>query len=66
MVTTTLGNEPFTIGLWVGNKVTPGTTEDSAQGNSGHSQPRKVRCRRNIACAADQLPMVRLRSIAEA
>lgn len=23
------GAEPFTIGLWVGNKVTPGTTEDS-------------------------------------
>ena len=24
-----LGIEPFTIGLWVGNKVTPGTTEES-------------------------------------
>lgn len=24
-----LGSMPFTIGLWVGNKVTPGTTEDS-------------------------------------
>ncbi len=24
-----LGTEPFTIGLWVGNKVTPGTTEES-------------------------------------
>ncbi|MGO4575379.1 DISARM system helicase DrmA [Cupriavidus sp. 2TAF22] len=24
-----LGKEPFSIGLWVGNKVTPGTTEES-------------------------------------
>lgn len=24
-----LGSEPFTIGLWVGNRVTPGSTEDS-------------------------------------
>ncbi len=26
-----LGTEPFTIGLWVGNKVTPGSTEESHQ-----------------------------------
>lgn len=26
---TSLGTEPFTIGLWVGNKVTPGSTEES-------------------------------------
>ena len=32
-----LGTEPFTIGLWVGNKVTPGTTADS------HSAIQKIR-----------------------
>jgi hypothetical protein len=26
-----LGKEPFTLGLWVGNRVTPGTTEQSHQ-----------------------------------
>ncbi|MCZ4262300.1 DISARM system helicase DrmA [Limimaricola sp. G21655-S1] len=26
---TSLGNTPFTIGLWVGNKVTPGSTDES-------------------------------------
>jgi len=26
---TSLGHEPFTIGLWVGNRVTPGTTEEA-------------------------------------
>ncbi len=26
------GSEPFTIGLWVGNRVTPGTTEDAHHG----------------------------------
>ena len=27
----TWGHKPFTLGLWVGNKVTPGTTEEAAQ-----------------------------------
>jgi ribosomal protein L24E len=44
-----LGREPFVIGLWVGNKVTPGTTEeshyaiqalrDSGKNKAGHTSP---------------------------
>lgn len=44
-----LGKAPFTVGLWVGNKVTPGTTEeshyaiqalrDSGKNKAGHTSP---------------------------
>lgn len=37
----TLGKTPFTIGLWVGNKVTPGTTEDSHQAINNIRDPDK-------------------------
>jgi hypothetical protein len=37
----TLGNEPFTIGLWVGNKVTPGSTEDSHKAIQDIRNPEK-------------------------
>jgi Helicase conserved C-terminal domain len=36
-----LGNEPFTIGLWVGNKVTPGSTEDSHRAIQDIRNPEK-------------------------
>lgn len=46
------GEHPFTIGLWVGNKVTPGTTKDSHQAikdirnpdkfNAGSSSPAQL------------------------
>jgi len=37
----TLGSEPFTIGLWVGNKVTPGSTEDSHKAIQDIRNPEK-------------------------
>ncbi|WP_043320051.1 DISARM system helicase DrmA [Microbulbifer sp. HZ11] len=36
-----LGTEPFTIGLWVGNKVTPGTTEKSHEAIKNIRDPDK-------------------------
>jgi hypothetical protein len=36
-----LGTEPFTIGLWVGNKVTPGSTEDSHKAIQDIRNPEK-------------------------
>ena len=36
-----LGGVPFTIGLWVGNKVTPGTTEDSHRAIQDIRNPEK-------------------------
>ncbi|MGH7715192.1 MAG: DISARM system helicase DrmA, partial [Vulcanimicrobiaceae bacterium] len=38
---TSLGSVPFTIGLWVGNKVTPGTTEDSHRAIQDIRNPEK-------------------------
>ena len=34
------GAEPFTLGLWVGNKVTPGHDRGQPQGHRGHPQSR--------------------------
>jgi len=36
-----LGEEPFTIGLWVGNRVTPGTTEESHEAIKNFKNPGK-------------------------
>jgi Helicase conserved C-terminal domain len=38
---TSLGSVPFTIGLWVGNKVTPGSTEDSHRAIQDIRNPEK-------------------------
>jgi hypothetical protein len=38
-----LGAEPFTIGLWVGNKVTPGTTEEAHQAIEDFRNPGRHR-----------------------
>jgi len=38
---TSWGAEPFTIGLWVGNKVTPGSTEDSHKAIQDIRNPEK-------------------------
>lgn len=38
---TTLGPHPFTIGLWVGNKVTPGTSADSHKAIQDLRNPEK-------------------------
>jgi hypothetical protein len=36
-----LGSQPFTIGLWVGNKVTPGSTDDSHRASQDIRNPEK-------------------------
>jgi hypothetical protein len=38
---TSLGSEPFTIGLWVGNRVTPGSTDDSHRAIQDIRNPEK-------------------------
>ena len=60
----TWGNAPFTIGLWVGQRVTPNDTEES------HEAIEAERARKTTnnfhACAIDHLPMVRRRDRARA
>jgi hypothetical protein len=60
------GAEPFTLGLWVGNKVTPGTTEAVAPGHRGHPRQGPEPRRHRVARAAHELPMVRHRDPARA
>ena len=60
------GAEPFTLGLWVGNKVTPGTTETVAPGHRGHPRQGPQPRRHRVARAAHELPVVRLGDSARA